>query len=56
LGLALVAGKKRVPKPATGKMAFLMCCMGVLGRFNARQYSERQGFWRVGEPAFLPAL
>jgi hypothetical protein len=24
LGLALVAGKKRVPKPATGRMAFLI--------------------------------
>src|SRR5574340_396233 len=27
LGLALVAGRKRVPRPATGKTAFLTLCM-----------------------------
>jgi hypothetical protein len=29
LGLALVAGKKRVPKPATGKTAFLTTVITV---------------------------
>jgi hypothetical protein len=30
LGIALVAGKKRVPKPPTGKIAFFIVILKVL--------------------------
>jgi hypothetical protein len=32
LGWALVAGRKRVPRPATGKTAFLIVLKEVIGR------------------------
>jgi hypothetical protein len=37
-GIALVAGKNRVPRPATGKTAFRIGCMG--------------GFYRTGMSAW----
>jgi hypothetical protein len=41
LGMALVAGKKRVPRPATGKMALRIGFMGrALGESGGESWVE----------------
>jgi hypothetical protein len=44
LGMALVAGKNLVPRPATGKTAFLIGFMGLIIRLLAVKGKPHNGY------------
>jgi hypothetical protein len=46
LGIALVAGKKRVPRPPTGKIAFFIVILRVLSS-KLHAFLLRFYFWLV---------
>src|SRR3954470_9952332 len=54
LGWALVAGRKRLPRPATGNTAFLTGFIGcVLGGTGRREQREQGCFVQDGDAQFL---
>src|SRR6476661_6300630 len=54
LGWALVAGRKRLPRPATGKTAFLTFCIGgALPGLDGVEQREQARFVEDGDAQFL---